>query len=178
MEWGHEVDMKRFDELLVPHMDAAYNLARWLTGNESAARDVVQESALKAFKFLHRFEGANAKAWLLTIVRNESYNWLKASAGHRWIAIGEDISEDDIALAHAQTPEMNAIHTQNAALLQQALNALSPVFREVIILKELEDMPYKDIAKVTDVPLGTVMSRLARARAMLKIEFMKLYRHE
>ncbi|MDB6142006.1 MAG: polymerase sigma factor, sigma-70 family [Pseudomonas sp.] len=178
MGWGHEVDMKRFDELLVPHMDAAYNLARWLTGNESAARDVVQESALKAFKFLHRFEGGNAKAWLLTIVRNESYTWLKASAGHRWISIGDDIAEDDSALADSRTPEITAIHTQDAALLQQALKALSPAFREVIILKELEDMPYKDIAKVTDVPLGTVMSRLARARAMLKIEFMKLYRHE
>jgi RNA polymerase sigma factor (sigma-70 family) len=170
--------MKRFEELLVPHMDAAYNLARWLTGNESAARDVVQESAFKAFKFLHRFEGGNAKAWLLTIVRNESYTWLKASAGHRWMAIGDDIAEDDSALADTRTPEITAIDTQDAALLHQALNALSPVFREVIILKELEDMPYKDIAKVTDVPLGTVMSRLARARAMLKIEFMKLYRHE
>jgi RNA polymerase sigma-70 factor (ECF subfamily) len=178
MGWSHEVDMKRFDELLAPHMDAAYNLARWLTANESAAHDVVQESALKAFKFLHRFEGGNAKAWLLTIVRNESYNWLRASAGHRWISIGEDISENDSALAHTRTPEIDAIRTEDAALLQQALKALPPVFREVIILKELEDMPYKDIAKVTDVPLGTVMSRLARARAMLKNEFMKLYRHE
>ncbi|WP_397451050.1 sigma-70 family RNA polymerase sigma factor [Pseudomonas sp. NA-150] len=170
--------MKRFDELLTPHMDAAYNLARWLTGNESAARDVVQESALKAFKFLHRFEGGNAKAWLLAIVRNESYTWLRASTGHRWLAIGDEIDEDDAALAHTHTPEISAIRTQDAAFLQQALKALSPVFREVIILKELEDMPYKEIATVIDVPLGTVMSRLARARAMLKTEFMKLYRHE
>ncbi|MEB0041825.1 sigma-70 family RNA polymerase sigma factor [Pseudomonas sp. MH10] len=170
--------MTRFDELLAPHMDAAYNLARWLTGNESAARDVVQESALKAFKFLHRFEDGNAKAWLLTIVRNESFNWLKASAGHRWIAIGDDIPEDDSALAHSDTPELSAIHTQDVALLQRALEALSPVFREVIILKELEDMPYKDIANVTDVPIGTVMSRLARARAMLKTQYMKLCCHE
>jgi RNA polymerase sigma-70 factor (ECF subfamily) len=83
-----------------------------------------------------------------------------------------------MALSHALTPEIDAIRTEDAALLQQALKALPPVFREVIVLKELEDMPYKDIAKVTDVPLGTVMSRLARARAMLKTEFMKLYRHE
>ncbi|MGV8919859.1 MAG: sigma-70 family RNA polymerase sigma factor [Pseudomonas sp.] len=170
--------MKRFDELLTPHMDAAYNLARWLTGNESAARDVVQESALKAFKFLHRFEGGNAKAWLLAIVRNESYTWLRAATGHRWLAIGDEIAEDDAVLSHSHTPEISAIRTQDAAFLHQALKALSPVFREVIILKELEDMPYKEIATVTDVPLGTVMSRLARARAMLKTEFMKLYRHE
>jgi len=175
---GHTVDMKRFDELLAPHMDAAYNLARWLTGNESAARDVVQESALRAFRFLHRFEDGNAKAWLLTIVRNESYTWLKASAGHRWISLGDDLPEDDSVLAHSSTPELNAIRTEDIALLKQALEALAPVFREVIILKELEDMPYKDIANVTDVPIGTVMSRLARARAMLKTEFLKLSRHE
>lgn len=178
MGWGHEVDMKRFEELLLPHMDAAYNLARWLTGNETAARDVVQESALKAFRFLHRFEGSNAKPWWLTIVRNESYTWLKASAGHRWVPFDDEIAEDDSVMADARTPELSAMHVQDAALLHQALNALSPAFREVIILKELEDMPYKDIAKITDVPIGTVMSRLARARALLKTECMKLYRHE
>jgi len=177
MGLGRTVDMKRFDELLAPHMDAAYNLARWLTGNESAARDVVQESALRAFRFLHRFEDGNAKAWLLTIVRNESYTWLKASAGHRWINLGDDL-EDESTLAHSSTPELNAIRTEDIALLQRALEALAPAFREVIILKELEDMPYKDIANVTDVPIGTVMSRLARARAMLKTEFLKLSRHE
>jgi RNA polymerase sigma-70 factor (ECF subfamily) len=170
--------MKRFEELIAPHLDAAYNLARWLTGNDSAARDIVQESALRAFRFLQRFADGNAKAWFLTIVRNESYTWLKASAGHHWVALDDDMAFDDGALSHSQTPELLAIHTENAALLQQALCALPPVFREVIVLKELEDLPYKDIALVVDIPIGTVMSRLARARAMLKLELLKLHDHE
>lgn len=170
--------MKRFEELFAPHLDAAYNLARWLTGNDAAAHDVVQESALRAFRFLHRFADGNAKAWFLTIVRNESYTWLKASAGRHWVVIGDEIPEDDRALSHSQTPELLAMHTENAALIQQALRALPPVFREVIVLKELEDLPYKDIALVVDIPIGTVMSRLARARAMLKLELLKLQDHE
>lgn len=170
--------MKRFEELIAPHLDAAYNLARWLTGNDSAARDVVQESALRAFRFLQRFTDGNPKAWFLTIVRNESFTWLKASAGHRWVAIDDELPEDSGALSHSESPELQAIHTENAVLLQQALTALPPVFREVIVLKELEDMPYKDIALVVDIPIGTVMSRLARARAMLKLELLKLHDHE
>jgi RNA polymerase sigma-70 factor (ECF subfamily) len=173
--------MNRFEELIAPHLDAAYNLARWITGNDSAARDVVQESALRAFRFLQRFADGNAKAWFLTIVRNESYTWLKASAGRHWVAIDDetgDSSNSGGALSHSQSPELLAIHTENAALLQQALSALPPVFREVIVLKELEDMPYKDIALVVDIPIGTVMSRLARARAMLKLELLKLHDHE
>jgi RNA polymerase sigma-70 factor (ECF subfamily) len=170
--------MKRFEELIAPHLDAAYNLARWLTGNDSAARDVVQESALRAFRFLQRFSDGNAKAWFLTIVRNESYTWLKASAGRHWVAINDDMATDDGPLSHSQTPELLAIHTENAALLQQALCALPPAFREVIVLKELEDLPYKDIALVVDIPIGTVMSRLARARALLKLELLKLHDHE
>lgn len=166
--------MKRFEELFAPHLDAAYNLARWLTGNDSAARDVVQESALRAFRFLHRFADGNAKAWFLTIVRHESYTWLKAAAGQHWVAIDDERLENHPALSHSQTPELLAIHTENAALIQQALSALPPIFREVIVLKELEDMPYKDIALVIDIPIGTVMSRLARARAMLKLELLKL----
>jgi RNA polymerase sigma-70 factor (ECF subfamily) len=170
--------MTRFEELFAPHLDAAYNLARWLTGNDSAARDVVQESALRAFRFSQRFVDGNAKAWFLTIVRNESYTWLKATAGRHWVAFGDDVVQDQGASSHDQTPELLAIHMENAALVQQALCALPPAFREVIVLKELEDMPYKDIALVVDIPLGTVMSRLARARAMLKLELLKLHDHE
>ena len=165
---SHKADVKRFEELFAPHMNAAYNLARWLTGNESGAHDVVQESALRAFKFQGRFAGGNARAWLLAIARNQSYSWLKASAGNRWVAIGDDMAEDDLALAHAQTPELYAIRAEDAALLQQALATLPPTFREVIVLKELEDMSYKDIAAIADIPLGTVMSRLARARALFR----------
>ncbi|CAD5202202.1 sigma-70 family RNA polymerase sigma factor [Pseudomonas sp. FEN] len=170
--------MKPFEALFAPHLDAAYNLARWLTDSESAARDVVQESAFRAFKFQHRFIDGNAKAWFLTIVRNESYNWLKASMGRRWVAIDEEWLEDDPALADVRTPESQIIRAQEAEQVRRALLALAPVFREVIVLKELEDMPYKDIAKIVDIPLGTVMSRLARARAMLKRELLKLHPYE
>jgi len=135
--------MNRFEELIAPHLDAAYNLARWITGSDSAARDVVQESALR-----------------------------------HWVAFDDEIEKNEGALSHSQTPELLAIHTENAALLQQALSALPPAFREVIVLKELENLPYKDIALVVDIPIGTVMSRLARARAMLKLELLKLYDHE
>lgn len=174
----HKADVKRFEGLFVPHMSAAYNLARWLTGNEAAAHDVAQESALRAFKFLHRFAGGNARAWLLAIVRNQSYTWLKQSAGYRWVNIGDEIPEDDPALGHAETPEFFVLRSQNMVLVQQALAALPPQFREVIVLKELESMAYKEIAMVADIPLGTVMSRLARARTMLKTELLKLYAHE
>ncbi|MGY2263263.1 sigma-70 family RNA polymerase sigma factor [Pseudomonas sp. SDO55104_S430] len=170
--------MKRFEELFAPHLDAAYNLARWLTGNDSAASDVVQESALRAFRFSQRFTDGNAKAWFLTIVRNESYTWLKAVAGRHWVAFSDEHSEEDDLPSQAHSPELLAIYTENAALIQQALCALPPAYREVIVLKELEDLPYKDIALVADIPIGTVMSRLARARAMLKLELMKLHAHE
>ncbi|MGE8066377.1 sigma-70 family RNA polymerase sigma factor [Pseudomonas sp. NPDC089569] len=170
--------MKRFEELFAPHLDAAYNLARWLTGNDSAAHDVVQESALRAFRFSQRFADGNAKAWFLTIVRNESYTWLKAVAGRHWVAYSDELNEADELPGQAHSPELLAIHTENAALIQQALSALPPAFREVIVLKELEDLPYKDIALVADIPIGTVMSRLARARAMLKLELLKLHAHE
>ncbi len=175
---SNKSEVKRFEELFGLHMNAAYNLAHWLTGNESAANDVVQESALKAFRFLDRFAGGNARAWLLTIVRNESYTWLKLASGSRWLAIGDEISEDNPDFSHNETPEANVIRSQDKALLQQALEALPPAFKEVIILKELEDLSYKEIALVADMPLGTVMSRLARARAMLKTELVKLYKYD
>lgn len=174
----HRADVKRFEELFAPHMNAAYNLARWLTGNESAGHDVVQESALRAFRFMNRFTGGNARAWLLAIVRNQSYTWLKQAAGNKWVSIGDEMPEDDLALGHEETPELSAMRSQDKELVQQALAALPPQFREVIVLKELEDMAYKDIAVIADIPLGTVMSRLARARIMLKTELLKLYGHE
>lgn len=171
-------DTKRFEALFGPHLGAAYNLALWLTGTDSTAKDVVQESCLRAFRFLHRFAGGNARAWLLAIVRNQSYTWLKAAAGDRWVSIGDDLPEDDPALAHGETPEHAAIKAERAAQIREALAALPPAYREVIILKDLEDMAYKDIATVIDSPLGTVMSRLARARSLLRIELLKCNAHD
>jgi RNA polymerase sigma-70 factor (ECF subfamily) len=175
---NHSHDAKRFEELFRQHMSAAYNLARWLTGNESGAKDVVQESCVRAFRFLHQFKGGNARAWLLAIVRNQSYDWLKLTKGQKYVAIGDELPEDDRALGHEETAELHAIRAQDVGLLQKALAALPPAFRETIVLKELEEMAYKDIAAIMEIPLGTVMSRLARARAMLKTELMKLYGNE
>ncbi len=171
-------DTRRFEQLFLPHLSAAYNLARWLTRNDSAAQDVVQESCLRAFKALHRFVEGNARAWLLTIVRNQSYTWLKESAGARAVDIDDEeaMSEaDKIALSHMDTPEVVAVRVQNKEVLYRAMEALPAVFREVIVLKELEELSYKEIAAVTGVPIGTVMSRLARGREMLKKELLAAY---
>ena len=129
---------ERFEQLIVPHLNAAHNLARWLTGNDSAAQDVVQESCLRAFKALDRFVGENARAWLLTIVRNQSYSWLKQSAGARYhVDIHDEaaISEKDKAtLVHHDTPEAWALRLEDRQIVNKALEALPPLFREVLVL--------------------------------------------
>lgn len=171
-------DTRRFEQLFLPHLHAAHNLARWLTRSDSAAQDVVQESCLRAFKSLHQFAGGNARAWLLTIVRNQSYTWLKAQGSERYVDIDDEeaMSEaDKAALSHAETPEISSARLQDGKFLQRALEALPAAFREAIILKELEEMSYKEIAAVTGVPIGTVMSRLARGRMLLRKELAATY---
>ena len=170
--------MTRFEALFAPHLQAAYTLARWLTASDAAAHDVVQESAYRAFKYLDRFDGANPRAWFLCIVRNEAMNWLRLAAHPPWLTVGEDISDDDLALGHQQTPEVLAMQAEDSAVLQQALQALPPGYREVIVLKDLEGLPYKDIAQVTGVPLGTVMSRLSRARMALRVQLARGRDHD
>jgi RNA polymerase sigma factor (sigma-70 family) len=164
-------DAQRFDQLVSPHLGAAYNLARWLTGNDSAAQDVVQESCLRAFKALHRFADGNARAWLLTIVRNQSYTWIKAAKGEGWVGLDEEVlhnAADQAAFVHTPTPETEAGRAQDHLLLERALRELPVIFREMIVLRELEELSYKEIATLTGVPIGTVMSRLARGREMLR----------
>jgi RNA polymerase sigma factor (sigma-70 family) len=171
-------DAERFEQLFLPHLDAAHNLARWLTVNDSAAQDVVQESCLRAFKSLHRFAGGNARAWLLTIVRNQSYTWLKESTGRRFVDIDDETAlskGDKAALSHTDTPDAWVSRTQDRQAIEHALDDLPVVFREVIVLKELEEMSYKEIAEVTGVPIGTVMSRLARGREMLRMKLLAAY---
>jgi RNA polymerase sigma factor (sigma-70 family) len=160
---------RRFEEEFSPHLDAAYNLARWMTGHDGAAQDVVQESCLRAFRFLHRFDGQHPRAWLLAIVRNQSYTWLQKNmaAGYSVPIDGDDgISEP--LLSHSETPEVLAMRLEDGELLRRALEELPPPLREVIVLKDLEDMAYKDIASVIGAPIGTVMSRLSRGRGQLK----------
>ncbi len=166
---------KRFEQLILPHLNAAHNLARWLLKDAVAAQDVVQESSLRAFAAIDRFADGNARAWFLTIVRNQCYTWLKASGGRHYVDIDDEAmmhDQDLVLVSHMETPEILAAKMQDAAAMQRALETLPVPFREVIILKELEEMSYKEIASVTEVPIGTVMSRLARGREMLKKELL------
>jgi len=169
-------DTKRFEQLILPHLNAGHNLARWLLRDATAVQDVVQESSLRAFAAIGRFADGNARAWFLTIVRHQCYSWLKQSGGKHYVDIDDEAAmqeQDKLALSHVETPELLAARMQNAAAMQIALEVLPVPFREVIILKELEELSYKEIAVVTGVPIGTVMSRLARGREMLKKELLR-----
>lgn len=168
----------RFEELALPHLDAAYNLARWLTRNDQDAHDVVQEAYLRAFRFFSGFHGDNARSWLLAIVRNTCYTWLQQNRGLRVnTSLDEllDSGEADAVLAAVEPsengPEKLMLREEDMAMLNQALERLPEEFREVLVLKELEDLSYREIAVITGIPLGTVMSRLARARKLLYKHF-------
>jgi RNA polymerase sigma-70 factor (ECF subfamily) len=157
---------RQFEQVVLPHLDAAYNLARWLAGNDHDAEDIAQEASLRAFRFLSGFRGGNSRSWLLAIVRNTAYTWLKQNRPKAIVSIGEnemlDI-EDPTALAQ----HSSALHHADRDVLRAALEELPTEFREVLILRELEGLSYKEISEVADAPIGTVMSRLARARKQL-----------
>lgn len=153
---------RRFEAQALPHLDAAYNLARWLSRSPADAEDIVQDAMLRAFRGFDGFKGGDIKAWLLTIVRN---CWLSAGAATR--RRGHAALDEDIA-AESPDPEQQAIREGDRRHLQAMIAGLPPEFREVLILREVEDMSYRQIATVTGSPVGTVMSRLARARALLR----------
>lgn len=162
---------RRFEELALPHLDAAYNLARWLSGSASEADDVVQEAFLRAFRFFEGFRGGNARAWLLAIVRNTWYSEWSRRPDAALVPFDETM-DDAGPLAGwndgaASNPEALAMQRQDADRVHRALAALPVPFREVLVLRELEDMSYGDIAAVAGVPVGTVMSRLSRGRRLL-----------
>lgn len=150
----------------MPHLDAAYNLARWLTRNDHDAEDVVQDAFLRAFKFFHGFRGGNSRSWLLSIVRNTAYTWLQKNRKHEIGTISDEQIEN--IQDGAPNPEALMVKDTDHQEVMKAIGALPVEFRETLILRELQDMPYKEIADVLDVPLGTVMSRLARARRQLQ----------
>jgi RNA polymerase sigma factor (sigma-70 family) len=157
----------QFEQIVAPHLDAAYNLARWLAGNDHDAEDIAQEACLRAFRFLGGFRGGNSRSWLLTIVRNTAFTWLKQNRPKAIITIGEEELleiEDSTALAR----HSSALHHADRDVLRAALEQLPMEFREVLILRELEGLSYKEISEVADAPIGTVMSRLARARKQLQ----------
>jgi len=158
--------LARFEQTIVPHLDAAYNLARWLARNEHDAEDVAQEACLRAFKFFDNFRGGDGRVWLLTIVRNTCYTWLRQNRPHETISsFDEKIHTPD---SDASNPATLALQSANDQMLRQSLEDLSTEFREIVILRDLEGLSYKEIADIAGIPLGTVMSRLARARERLK----------
>jgi RNA polymerase sigma-70 factor, ECF subfamily len=155
-----------FEQTVLPHLDAAYNLARWLTRNELDAQDAVQEAYLRAFRFFPSLRGGDARAWLLKIVRNTCYSCLRANRRLR------DATEFDENLfvpdVRSPNPEEAVLQSASDALVRNALENLPPNFREVLILRELEGMSYREIADITGMPAGTVMSTLSRARDRLR----------
>lgn len=165
---------KEFENLVLPHLDAAYNLARWLTRNDHDAEDLVQNAYLRAFRFRDSYRGDDARAWIMTIVRNTYYTELrdnKAMAAD--IGFDEEIHGDaepaHIAAANAggKDPAQAVEQRDISKIINAALDKMPPAFREVLVLKEMDDFSYKEIAEVADIPIGTVMSRLARARKLM-----------
>ena len=164
----------RFVGAVLPHLDAAYNLARWLTGNDHDAEDVVQEACLRAFRGIGGFAGVNARAWVLTIVRHAAYTWLGKNRSASLVmvddleAVEQKQSSAGAAFEQApQTPEAELIAKADARRLEAAIAELPVPFRETLVLRDVQGLDYREISEVTKVPIGTVMSRLARARRRL-----------
>jgi len=158
---GNYTSRRDFEELVLPHLDAGYRLARWLTRNEHDAEDVVQEAALRAFRSLRTFSGGNARAWFLTIVRNTCYRSLGRKPQQQADVFDE---EQHSAGEPATTPETLMLQAADTMLVEQALRDLPDRFRELLVLREFEGLSYKELATVLDLPMGTVMSGLSRAR--------------
>jgi RNA polymerase sigma-70 factor (ECF subfamily) len=159
----------RFRNVVLPHLGDAYTLARWITGNRADAEDVVQDACLRAFRAIRNFAGGSQRAWVLTIVRHTAYSWLRQNRPAALVTV-----EDLEALEEAQpghhdsaTPEAALIARADAARLEAAIAALPTPFRETLVLRDVQGLDYREIAAVTGVPIGTVMSRLARGRGRL-----------
>jgi RNA polymerase sigma factor (sigma-70 family) len=159
----------RFANVVMPHLDDAYGLARWVTGNRADAEDVVQEACLRAFRGIGGFAGGNGRAWVLTIVRNAAYDWLRKNRSPTIVHVDDLEAVERVQLADDATPEG---HNPEAALiarvdeakLEAAITSLPAVFRDTLVLRDMQGLDYREIATITGVPIGTVMSRLARAR--------------
>jgi RNA polymerase sigma-70 factor (ECF subfamily) len=160
---------QRFCTLVLPHLDAAYNLARWLTRNHADAEDVVQDACVRALRYLDSLLGEAARPWLLAIVRNTGYSWLRQNRPAEVVAL-DDVDEAlrDGTAPSADEPLAAALRHCDREQINRAIEALPIAFREVLVMRELEDLSYRDIARIAGVPVGTVMSRLARARRQLQ----------
>ena len=163
-----------FDEVFLPHMAEGYRLAQWLTGSASDAEDIVQESALRAFRGIKTFGAVNARAWSLAIVRNTAFSWLAKNKPKKVVYMNDlsaakqqELEYEGLHGTRIETPEEIALFKADAEEVQKALAQLPEQFREVIVLREINQMNYRDIAEITNVPIGTVMSRLFRGRQLL-----------
>ena len=165
-------DQARFTEVFVPYLVDAFRLARWLVGSRADAEDIVQEASMRAFKNIRGFSGGNPRAWVLTIVRNTSYSWL-AKNRPKDVVFSDDLDQDhreqieQRTIQEMQTPETALIAKLEAEQVRKAMASLPAPFREVLVLREIHDLDYRTIAEVAALPIGTVMSRLARARRLL-----------
>jgi RNA polymerase sigma factor (sigma-70 family) len=170
----------RFANVVIPHLDDAYSLARWVTGNRADAEDVVQEACLRAFRGIGGFTGGNGRAWVLTIVRNAAYDWLRKNRPPAIVHVDdleavERMRPADDAAPGADNPEAALIARADEVKLEAAIASLPAIFRETLVLRDVQGLDYREIATITDVPIGTVMSRLARARRRV-IEMLGAHR--
>jgi RNA polymerase sigma-70 factor (ECF subfamily) len=189
---GSEADVteasrsRRFEQVALPHLDAAYNLARWLTRNDHDAEDVVQEAYLRAYRYFDGFNGGNGRAWLLAIVRRTCFTWLGKNRPSEVVALDEDGMEaieartarEELGSAAADNPETHLLKKADRTMLTEAIGTLPAAFREALVLREFEELAYQEIAEIAGVPIGTVMSRLARARRLLKETLVRQERKE
>jgi len=163
---AQKADLTSFEAMMLPHLDAAHNLARWLLRNEQDAQDVVQEAYLRAFKSFGGFHGSNGRAWLLTIVRNTSYTLLKKNQA---VGLTTTFDEELHASGHESVSPVTILkRSEDSALISEAMDQLPAEFREILTLRHQEGLSYKEIADIAQIPPGTVMSRLARARGKLR----------
>ena len=167
---AHDDRKRRFELLALPHLDAAFNLARWLAGNSADAEDVVQDAYLRAYRYFDSFQGGEFRVWLLSIVRNSFLDWIKENRSSRLLFQAEPASEtgDQLWTEHARDPEALLLDSIDSQTLEQLMLRLPLEYREVLLLREVEDLSYKEIAVIVNTPQGTVMSRLSRARLALK----------
>lgn len=179
-----EAKRERFESQVLIHMDAAYRLAAWLMRSESQAEEAVQEAYLRAFRFFESFRGGDARPWLLGIVRNTCYTLIEQEGPAAGLVEfheethGEEAMAAGAVLNFPLNPESAAIADAEAALVQRCLRALPAEYREVVVLRELQECSYKDIAAIAGVPIGTVMSRLARGRRLLRRALVEQFRRE
>ncbi len=170
-------DNARFRRIVLPHIDDAYRLAHWLTGNRTDAEDVVQDASLRAFRAIREYAGGNPRSWLLSIVRNTAYSWLRKNRPTTVFTVDDleavELEQTKPGDSNGETPEAALIAKVDAEQLRAAIAALPSPFRETLVLRDVEGLDYREIAEATEVPIGTVMSRLARARQRLMLSLKK-----